>query len=70
MVDKNRKRVYNINAYLNQTEDNMDIEKAKEIILGDNYYSINDLRYNKKIGIMLSRGEFEDFLRIKDHLAQ
>ena len=47
----------------------MDIEKVKSIILGNEYYSVNDLRYNKKIGIQLSKIEFNEFLDIKDDLA-
>ncbi|MBQ4510347.1 MAG: Fic family protein [Clostridia bacterium] len=47
----------------------MDIEKVKSIILGNEYYSVNDLRYNKKIGIQLSKIEFNEFLDIKDGLA-
>ncbi len=48
----------------------MDVEKVKSIITGDDYYTVNDLRYNKKIGIMLSGKEFEEFLSIKDSLIE
>ena len=46
----------------------MDKQQALELILGDQYHSINDLRYNQRVGIMLSKGEFEQFLSIKDQL--
>lgn len=46
----------------------MEIEKVLELIFGDHYYSINDLRYNQKIGIMLSKDQFAKFLKIKDML--
>ena len=46
----------------------MDQQKAKKLILGENYYSINDLRYNQKVGIMLSKEEFDQFLKAKDEL--
>ena len=48
----------------------MNIERVKYLIIGSNYYSVSDLRYNKKIGIMLSKSEFEEFLKIKDNLAE
>lgn len=43
-------------------------EEALKIILNDEYYGIEDLRYNKKVGIMLSKDEFSEFLSIKDSL--
>lgn len=46
----------------------MNQQKAIQLIIGENYYSINDLRYNKKIDIMLSKDEFEKFLKAKDEL--
>ncbi|MBE6689554.1 MAG: Fic family protein [Ruminococcaceae bacterium] len=46
----------------------MNKEFAQVIMLQDDYYSIDDLRYNQKIGIMLSKDEFEEFLDIKDQL--
>lgn len=47
----------------------MDQEFVTKLILGGKYYTIDDLRHNKKIGIMLSREEFEEFLAIKDTLV-
>ena len=47
----------------------MNKEQAVELIVGEKYHSINDLRYNQKVGIMLSKDEFEQFLSIKDQLA-
>lgn len=46
----------------------MNQQRAAELIIGEKYYSINDLRYNQKVGIMLSKDEFEDFLKAKDEL--
>ena len=40
------------------------------IIMGDDYYSIDDLRYNPKVGIMFSKDKFEEFLDIKDELVE
>ena len=48
----------------------MDKKRVQEIIMGRDYYSVNDLRYNKKVGIMLSKEEFDEFLHIKDGLAE
>ena len=47
----------------------MERNYATALILGDKYYSIDDLRYNKKIGILLSKDEFEAFLDCKDALV-
>ena len=46
----------------------MDINKAIEIIAGQDYPSITDLRYNQKLGHRLSKNEFLNFLKIKDEL--
>ncbi|MBQ0009895.1 MAG: Fic family protein [Ruminococcus sp.] len=46
----------------------MDKEQVIDLILGEKYYSINDLRYNQKIGIMFSKDEFDRFLATKDQL--
>lgn len=50
--------------------DEMEKKIAECIILDENYHSINDLRYNQKVGIMFSRGEFEEFLDTKDKLVE
>lgn len=47
----------------------MDKQQVKKMILDKNYYSINDLRYNQKVGIMFSKDEFGQFLKIKDELV-
>ena len=46
----------------------MDKNKVWEIILNDKYYTMDDYRYNQKIGIMFSREQFSDFLSTKDCL--
>ena len=46
----------------------MNQQQAAQLIIGENYYSINDLRYNQKIGFLLSKNEFEEFLAAKDAL--
>ncbi len=47
----------------------MDKKQAVDLILGDKYHSINDLRYNKKVGVMLSKDELDRLLSIKDQLV-
>ena len=39
----------------------MEKEKVQCILLNKEYYSINDLRYNQKVGILFSKDEFEEF---------
>ena len=34
------------------------------------YYSIDDLRYNRNVGIMFSREQLEDFLLTKNQLIE
>ncbi len=46
----------------------MDKSKVSDIILGDKYYNIEDLRYNQKIGIKFSKDQFQEFLQLKDSL--
>ncbi len=46
----------------------MDKSKVINIILGDKYYNIEDLRYNQKIGIKFSKDQFQEFLQLKDSL--
>ena len=48
----------------------MDKKDMIDLIFGENYYSINDLRYNQKIGIMFSKDEFQHFLKLKDELIE
>ncbi len=47
----------------------MDKIKVLNLINDTRYYSIEDLRYNQKLGIMLSKDEFFDFLKEKDSLV-
>ncbi len=47
----------------------MDIKQVIAWILGEQYHSINDLRYNQKVGIMFSKDEFAQFLAMKDQLV-
>ena len=46
----------------------MDIKQAVDLIMGEYYYSVNDLRYNQKVGVMFSKDEFNEFLALKDYL--
>lgn len=48
----------------------MNEDLVKSIILGESYYSISDLRYNQRVGLLLSKDDFEIFLKIKDDLAE
>lgn len=47
----------------------MDKQQVANLIVGEKYHSISDLRYNQKVGIMFSKKEFEQFLTIKDALV-
>lgn len=47
----------------------MDKQEVVKLIIGEKYHSINDLKYNQKVGIMFSKDEFEQFLKIKDQLV-
>lgn len=44
----------------------MDQEQIYNLVFGENYYSIEDLRYNQQIGILLSKDEFKEFLNEKE----
>lgn len=46
----------------------MDKQQVANLIVSEKYYSINDLRYNQKVGIMFSKNEYEQFLTTKDEL--
>ena len=48
----------------------MEKEKVQSLLMNKDYYSVNDLRYNQKVGIMFSKDEFEEFLNIKDKLIE
>lgn len=47
----------------------MDANTTLEIILGDKYYSIEDLRYNTKCGLLFSKAQVDEFLLGKDNLV-
>lgn len=46
----------------------MDKKEIVQLLEGNKYYSISDLRYNQKVGIMMSKDQFSEFLNIKDQL--
>ena len=46
----------------------MDTKEIYDLIFGEKYYSINDLRYNQKVGILFSKDEFGQFLKTKEQL--
>ena len=48
----------------------MNKDFAISLILNNRYYSIDDLRYNQKVGIMLSKEQFAEFLALKDQLLE
>lgn len=47
----------------------MNEEKMIELVAKKEYYSVTDLRYNKKLGIMMSGEQFTEFLDFKDRLV-
>ena len=44
----------------------MNKSKINDLIFGENYYSIEDLRYNKQIGLLFSKDELNEFLNEKE----
>lgn len=46
----------------------MEKNKVLEILQGYKYYGLNDLRYNKNIGLLFSNEKLNDFLQTKDCL--
>ncbi len=48
----------------------MDKQEVLKIIISDKYYTMEDLRYNQKIGIKFSKEQFQDFLETKDDLVE
>ena len=44
----------------------MDKNKILQILLENKYYTIDDLRYNKNVGILFSKDELNDFLDTKE----
>ncbi len=45
-------------------------EVLEEIVFGESYYSIDDLRYNQKVGYMLSKENVNELLAYKEQLAE
>lgn len=48
----------------------MDKKECLKIILGNKYPTINDLRYNQKLGYLFSKEKLEQFLKEKDNLIE
>ncbi len=48
----------------------MNKQQVANLIIGEKYHSINDLRYNQKVGILFSKDDFEQFLSIKNQLIE
>ena len=48
----------------------MDIDKAISLLTGSQYYTIEDLRYNKNVGALLSKEELNSFFGIKNNLIE
>ena len=46
----------------------MEKQQVIDLILGDNYYGVQDLRYNRKLGFVMSKDKFFDFLNMKEAL--
>jgi hypothetical protein len=47
----------------------MNKEYVLNLITGKEYYSIDDLRYNQKLGFLFSKEKFSEFLSIKEKLV-
>jgi len=48
----------------------MEIKEVTKLILGEKYYTKTDLRYNRKIGLLFSKEQFDEFLNIKEQLVE
>lgn len=48
----------------------MEREKLHNLIFGDNYYGVEDLRYNSKVGILMSKDALNDFFAEKERLIE
>lgn len=46
----------------------MELSKLRDLILGEEYYSIEDLRYNSKLGILMSKDELNEFFDEKERM--
>ena len=45
-------------------------DEMLKLLIEDKYYTIDDLRYNRKIGIMMAKEDFAIFLQAKDRLVE
>ena len=48
----------------------MEKKEILKLILGNEYYTIDDLRYNQKLGFMFSKDELAQFLKEKERLIE
>ena len=48
----------------------MEKKEILKLILGNEYYTIDDLRYNQKLGFMFSKDELAQFLKDKESLVE
>ncbi len=48
----------------------MDKKECLDIVLSNDYYTINDLRYNQKLGFLFSRDKLEEFFKTKEILIE
>ena len=48
----------------------MEKKEILKLILGNEYYTIDDLRYNQKLGFMFSKDELALFLKDKESLVE
>ncbi len=48
----------------------MDKDSALYLIVQNHYYTIDDLRYNQKVGLMLSKDDYAKFLELKDKMVE
>ena len=48
----------------------MEKKEILKLILGNEYYTIDDLRYNQKVGFMFSKDELAQFLKDKESLVE
>lgn len=48
----------------------MDKDFVENIIFGEKYYSIEDLRYSTKAGFLLSKSQLSEFMKLKDEIVE
>ncbi len=68
-IDKSRNTVYN-NIYNHRSDNAMELNEIYKFILSDKYYTIEDFRYNKKIGFLLSKDELSQLFSEKERLIE